>query len=188
MKHLFLILACLCWMNTAVAQDDEKLGVPGTMALDFTSTDINGVELTLSDFKGKYVLLDFWASWCVPCRKGHPHLLDVYAKYKDKGFEIIGIADNDKNPDVWRKAVEDDGVGVWRHVLRGLDYDLLLGGNRDPRTHPKEIGSSKFNITAYPTKILIDPTGLIIARYSSNTEDLDQKLHEIFDKTSSPGN
>jgi len=162
--------------------EKQKIGVPGTMSSNFSAKDINGVPLSLSDFKGKYVLLDFWASWCVPCRKGNPHLLKLYSEYKDKGFEIIGISDDDTKPDAWRNAVEKDGIGVWKHVLRGLDIERVKKG--DYKNHPGEISDSKYAIASLPTKILIDPTGKIIGRYGGegggNDEDMDKKLAEIF--------
>lgn len=159
-----------------LAKEIEKLrgGSPGSMAKNFTTTDINGEKLSLSDFKGKYVLLDFWASWCVPCRAGNPHLKELYAKYKDKGIEFIGISDDDRNHDAWHKAVEKDGL-PWRHVLRGFDMQKLM--NNEP--NPNDI-SEKFGIHTLPTKILIDRSGKIIGRYSEEEGPLDAKLKSIF--------
>lgn len=149
-------------------------GSPGSMAKDFTTIDINGDKLTLSDFKGKYVLLDFWASWCVPCRAGNPHLKDLYAKYKDKGIEFIGVSDDDSKPEAWHKAVEKDGL-PWRQVLRGLDMGKLMKNEPNPRDI-----SEKYGISSLPTKILIDRSGKIIGRYSEEAGPLDAKLKEIF--------
>ena len=159
-----------------LANEIEKLrgGSPGSIAKNFTATDINGKELSLSDFKGKYVLLDFWASWCVPCRAGNPHLKELYSKYKDKGIEFIGVSDDDRNHDAWHKAVEKDGL-PWRHVLRGFDMEKLM--NNEP--NEKDI-SEKFGIHTLPTKILIDRSGKIIGRYSEDEGPLDAKLEEIF--------
>ena len=152
-------------------------GSPGSIAVDFVDTDINGKTLKLSDFKGKYVLLDFWASWCVPCRQGNPHLLSLYAKYKSKGFEIIGVSDDDRNHEAWKKAVNQDKIHVWKHVLRGLKSDEKGGYDRS------EDKSENYGIHTLPTKILIDPKGVIIGRYGSgggNDADMDSKLKEIF--------
>ncbi len=150
-------------------------GSPGSAAKDFTTTDISGNKLNLSDYKGKYVLIDFWASWCVPCRKGNPHLKELYAKYKDKGIEFIGVADDDRAEEAWKKAVEKDGIGIWKHVRRGLKYE---NGVFDRSTDINE----NFGIHTLPTKILIDPTGLIIGRYGEEEEGLDNQLQQIFDK------
>ncbi|EDM34148.1 thioredoxin family protein [Pedobacter sp. BAL39] len=152
-------------------------GSPGSMARVFSVKDINGAQLSLDDFKGKkYVLLDFWASWCVPCRKGNPHLLSLYSKYKDKGLEIVGISDDDSNHEAWKKAVEKDGIGVWRHVLRGLK---VTGHNFDKTNDITE----PFGIHSLPTKILIDKEGMIVGRYGGGGEDdeaMDRKLAAIF--------
>ncbi len=164
----------------AVAADLEKrkIGVPGTTAAVFTATDINGNKISLADLKGKYVLLDFWASWCVPCRKGNPHLKELYAMYKDKGFEVIGVSDDDRNPEAWKKAVAQDGL-PWLHVLRGFK---MVNGVPDRSADINE----GYNISTLPTQILIDNTGMIIARYGEDGEDhglLDQKLQSIFGKS-----
>jgi thiol-disulfide isomerase/thioredoxin/uncharacterized protein YukE len=159
--------------------DELKAGSPGATAFQFASQELRGGELKLTDFRGKYVLIDFWASWCVPCRKGNPHLLSLYAKYKNKGFEIIGVSDDDNNLPAWRKAVEQDQIGVWKHVLRGLKR--VDGPEMFDRS--KSI-SDQYGISSLPTKILIDPNGVIIGRYGGGGEDdeaMDKKLAEIFE-------
>jgi len=155
--------------------DKRKIGVPGTVAKDFTTTDLNGQKLSLADYKGKYVLIDFWASWCLPCRKGSPHLMELYAKYKPKGFEVLGVASDDGHEDKWRAAIAQDKTAIWKHVLAGYD----------PAKNKKGIGSD-FNIQELPTQILIDPKGMIIGRYSEGVaqqEALDKKLEEVIAKS-----
>jgi thiol-disulfide isomerase/thioredoxin len=139
-------------------------GSPGSKAFAFAKKDINGQDLSLAEYNGKkYVLLDFWASWCVPCRKGNPHLLSLYSKYKDKGLEIIGIADDDSAQAAWKRAVEQDKIGVWKHVLRGLKR-TSTGYDRSEDT------SEGYGIHSLPTKILIDKNGIIIGRYGGGGE------------------
>ena len=156
--------------------DGLRMGSPGSKAFVFASKELRGDHLSLADLKGKYVLVDFWASWCVPCRKGNPHLKELYSKYKDKGFEIVGISDDDRNPDAWKKAVDKDGIDIWKHVLRGLKYE---NGVFDRTNDINE----NFGIHTLPTQILIDPKGMIIGRYGGGGErhdELDIKLKEVF--------
>lgn len=159
--------------------EEMKLGIPGAIAGDFNTTDINGKAIKLDDFKGQYLLIDFWASWCVPCRKGNPHLLDLYAKYKSKGLEILGVSDDDRDHDAWKKAVAKDEIGVWRHVLRGLKIDMSNGGYKK-----LDDGiSGGYNISTLPTKILVGPDGVIVGRFGGgggSDADMDKMLAEIF--------
>ncbi len=158
--------------------DGLRAGSPGARAFVFTAQELRGTPLSLADYKGKYVLLDFWASWCVPCRKSNPHLKELYAKYNAKGFEIIGVSDDDNHEADWKKAVDKDGVGIWKHVLRGFDLQKMLKNEKNE----KDI-SNYYGIHSLPTKILIDPNGMIIGRYGGGGEDdeaMDAKLKTIF--------
>jgi len=157
--------------------DAVRLGSPGVSAYVFASKELRGEPLSLADYKGKYVLLDFWASWCVPCRRSNPHLKELYSKYRSKGFEIIGISDDDRDHNAWQKAVEKDQIGIWKHVLRGYDAQKMPG-----EKDPNDI-SAQYGIYTLPTKILVDPNGMIIGRYGGGGEDeaaMDKKLVELF--------
>lgn len=145
---------------------------PGSVAPEFSSTDINGKKLALSDFRGKYVIVDFWASWCVPCRQSNPHLKELYAKYHDKGLEVICISDDDSNPGKWRAAVEKDGIQMFHHILRGFK---VLPGMMFDRTNDI---SDKYAVHSIPTKFLIDKEGKIVGKFEA--EELTNKLREIF--------
>lgn len=160
-----------------IAQELEKrkIGVPGAVAADFSRNDINGKMLSLSAYKGKYVLLDFWASWCVPCRKLNPHLKELYAKYKDQGLEVIGVSDDDRDTTAWRNAVSKDGL-PWRQVLRGMKRN----GDQIDRTNDL---LDKYNVHSLPTHVLMGPDGIIVGRYGGDGEEhevLDKKLETIF--------
>jgi peroxiredoxin len=163
-----------------IAAEIGKLeaGSPGSMAKDFTAAGIDGRTFSLSSLKGKYVLIDFWASWCVPCRKSMPHVKELYAKYKDKGLEVIGVSDDDRDSAAWKKAIAKDGTGIWHNVLRGLDMEKTRQGEKND----KDI-SEKFGIHSLPTKVLIDRDGKIIGRYDKGTEqeaaEMDKKLAEV---------
>lgn len=160
--------------------ENMKKGIPGAAAGDFNTVDINGKPIKLADFNGKYLLVDFWASWCVPCRKGNPHLVEIYRKYHNSGLEIMGVADDDSNPDAWKKAVEKDQIGMWHHVLRGFKMNRETG-----EMNRKNDISEGYNISSLPTKILVGPDGTVVGRFGSGgekDEDLDKMLSEIFKK------
>ena len=114
-----------------IKQELQKLynGSKGSIAFAFQAKDVQGNQLNLCDYQGKYLLLDFWASWCRPCRAGNPHLKDLYQKYNRKGIEFIGVSDDDGAVDKWKAAIDKDGIGIWKHVLRGWKND---NGQRDP--------------------------------------------------------
>nr|WP_121272116.1 TlpA disulfide reductase family protein [Pedobacter schmidteae] len=144
----------------------------GGPAPDFTKPDVNGKPVSLSQFRGKYVLLDFWGSWCGPCRAANPHLKELYAKYASKGFEILGIASEKVSGQaqaekVWKEAIEKDGL-TWTNVLNNemsMKVDLV----------------QLYNIEGYPTQILLDKEGKVIGRWlGAAGKPLDEQLKSIF--------
>jgi len=155
--------------------DEIENNSVGTKAKEFETSDIDGKKISLSDFKGKYVLLDFWGSWCVPCRESTPHLIKLFKKYHESGLEIIGVAEEyDTSGIAWRAAVKKDETNIWYNVLSS---PLNIQKTKDSLSIVK-----KFGIYIFPTKILIDKTGVIVGRYSGTDDEaaLDKKLSELF--------
>lgn len=131
----------------------------------FSIEDTSGKVISLSNFKGKYVLIDFWASWCRPCRINNPALKKIYEKYKGRGLQVLSISmDTDEN--AWKKAISDDGMN-W---LQGSD---LKGEN---------LGTGlKYGIIAVPQYLLIDPNGIVLVKsIGGNMSKIQPKLNEIF--------
>lgn len=139
----------------------KKLAI-GNLAIDFSQNDAAGKPVSLTSFKGKYVLVDFWASWCGPCRVENPNVVKAYHKYKGKGFTVLGVS-FDENKEKWLQAVEQDQL-AWTQVS-----DLKGWGNA--------IGQL-YGIRAIPQNILLDPQGKIIAK-NLRAEALDDKLEEL---------
>jgi thiol-disulfide isomerase/thioredoxin len=157
----------------------QAIGKPGSQAAGFTTVDINGKTIKLSDFKGKYLLLDFWASWCIPCRQSNPHLLALYHKYNAKGFDIIGVSDDDTRLQQWHNAIKADSTGIFHQVLRGAGKTTA---NKKSLANTKDL-HQLYKIQSLPTKILVDPSGKIIGRYGDNDttdDDLDKALASAF--------
>jgi thiol-disulfide isomerase/thioredoxin len=147
-----------------------KATKPGIPAPKFTKKDKDGKIISLDMFKGKYVLIDFWGTWCKPCRASFPHLVKLYNKYNPMGLVFINIAqENTLNArDKWLKAIEEDGL-VWTQILNDEDKDKC------------DIVSI-FNIQAFPTKVLIDPKGNIVDTWIGESPKFEEKLKEIFGK------
>lgn len=148
----------------------KKLQAAGVEAPDFTLKDIEGNDFTLSSLRGKYVVLDFWGSWCGWCIKGMPQMKEYYKKYAGK-FEIVGIDCNDTEQK-WKDAVKKHEL-PWKHVY-------------NPRAHSDEERASnvcgKYGITGYPTKIIVSPEGKIVKTIVGEDPNFYSLLDELFGK------
>ena len=152
--------------------------MPGNPAPEIAKNDlVTGKPFALSSLKGKVVLLDFWASWCVPCRKSNPHVKALYEKYRKKGFDVVYVADNDSRPEDALKAIDQDGIKKYHHVLRGLKVQKDANGKMTGYDKSEDV-SEQYAIHFLPTKYLIDREGKIIGKVTD--EELDVKLKEIF--------
>ncbi|HLO52649.1 MAG TPA: TlpA disulfide reductase family protein [Saprospiraceae bacterium] len=131
-------------------------------APEFRTIDINGDSIRLTDFKGKFVLLEFWASWCKPCRVTHPKLRNLYNLYNKDGLEIISLSsDSSKDMDKWKTAIMKDSIDQWKHILlKDRDENKIM---------------ILYNVHFLPTKILIDKEGNIVRKYNSSEFDLLEK-------------
>lgn len=143
--------------------DTDVSTASSEMAPEIVSTSPEGKTIRLSDLRGKYVLIDFWASWCGPCRQENPNVVRMYKEYKDKGFTILSVS-LDENAQAWKQAILADGL-IWPyHVsdLKKWDTPLL----------------QSYNFNSIPHTVLVDKTGKIIAR-NLRGASLEQKLKEL---------
>ncbi len=155
--HAELIAPLKTKVNTATGFNQ------GDVAPDFVQKTPDGKDLKLSDLRGKVVLVDFWASWCGPCRRENPHVKKLYEKYNEKGFEVLGVS-LDRTKASWEKAIEKDGL-EWAHVsdLKGWKNEV----------------AKMYSVSSIPHTILLDQEGRIIAR-KLRSPQLEQVLAEIF--------
>lgn len=158
MKNIFSLLVVLFLVSNLSAQTVRS----GQKAIEITQPSPEGVNISLSSLKGKIVLVDFWASWCRPCREYNPVLVNIYNKYKAKGFEIYSVS-LDKDLRKWKSAIVKDKLS-WIHVsdLNGWDSKPAMG----------------YGVDAIPASVLLDKEGNIIA-VNAEGDELDKKLKDL---------
>jgi len=139
-----------------------NVGKVGSIATDFAQNDTSGKSVSLNSFRGKYVLVDFWASWCRPCRMENPNVLAAYNRFKDKNFTVLGVS-LDKDKASWVKAINDDKL-PWTQIS-----DLQQWGNA---------AAKMYKIESIPSNMLLDPSGKIIGK-NLRGEELEAKLKEV---------
>lgn len=141
-KIVFTVIMVIIGVGCVVAQPSI-----GQQAYEIKLPDIKGKTLKLSDERGKIVLIDFWASWCGPCRKANPDLAALYSKYKNKGFEIFGVSIDDEKR-AWKKAIQSDRIN-WKQVNSPGGWDAAV--------------AVEWKLEQIPASFLIDQQGKVIA-------------------------
>ena len=140
MKKIFFLLILLSSVLVISAQVKK-----GTPAPEISLPDISGQTVSLSSLKGTVVLIDFWASWCGPCRKNNPNLVALYEKFKDQGFEILGVS-VDKNNSDWKSAIAKDGLS-WKQVIDNTGWNSQI--------------TIDYGVEAIPASFLVDKKGMV---------------------------
>ena len=155
------LLICFLLLSASIAGAQPRQGMP---ADEIALPSVTGDTIRLSSLKGKVVLIDFWASWCGPCRSSNKSFVKLYPKYKDKGFEILGIS-LDESDEAWKKAITKDKVS-WLQVIDRGGWEAKTAIN--------------WNIMALPTSYLMDKEGRLIAM-DLEKKELEKALKELLD-------
>ncbi len=133
---------------------------------DFTATLLTGEQVRLSDLRGKYVLLQFWGSWCGPCRAENPYLVQLYQRYHDRGLEIFSVG-IEQSASAWQRAIQQDEMTWHYHTMEAQDFNGGL--------------ARQFNIHSIPTTFLLNPQGVIMG-VNHNEEQLAKVLGDLLPK------
>lgn len=168
MKKHFICTIFFVIAFTLLAQPVQAQANAGNIAPDFTIKALDGNEITLSKLQGKYVLIDFWGSWCMPCRRSSPLMVELYGKLKEKkaNIEFISIACNERNEEIWKKAIIDDKL-TWIQL-------------NDAHASPNSI-AAQYAIRGVPTCILVSTDGKIL--YREHPVTLIEKVETLFEIT-----
>jgi peroxiredoxin len=162
MKILKTYFFISCFALIAIAAKSQVTPNITDSRLDFSLPDLKGDSLRLSSLKGKVFLLDFWASWCVPCRFSNKNLVKLYSKYKDKGFEILSVSLDD-NQSAWKKAVNKDKI-TWLQINDSKGWDAR--------------SAAKWQVDAIPASFLIDKDGNVVS-VNAEKQELENKIREL---------
>lgn len=138
----------------------------GSIAPEISLTDISGNTISLASLKGKFVLIDFWASWCGPCREEFPYLKEIWELYKDKQLVVLSVS-RDEDLKKWKAAIEKEQTADWINVSSVQNSDKI---------------ETKYFVTGIPHKVLVDPTGVIIGKWKGSGSKNKRELFEILEK------
>ena len=162
MKTLRTYFLISCFAVITISAKSQVIPNITDSRLDFSLPDMKGDSLRLSSMKGKVFLLDFWASWCVPCRFSNKHLVKLYEKYKDKGFQIVGVSLDD-NRNAWKKAVGKDKI-TWLQINDSKGWDAM--------------SAAKWQVDAIPASFLIDKDGNVVS-INAEKQELENKIRQL---------
>lgn len=159
-----------------------KRSMVGSVAPQFTYDELRGQTIRLADFQNqKYILLDFWASWCAPCLEDQEHLKNIYDKYKSRGLEIISVS-QDTDGERWKKAIDKQQIGGWKHIRVTTENCSTNEPNAGGTAHSVKKIQKEYYVSGIPHYVLIDKNGVIVGKWKGsgelNMQQLDALLAE----------